>query len=408
MSMEVCYLPAAPLASCGEDGGVVGIAVDYVRSKMDGLGAYVETCFVDGLYAAAARGCHVIIGTLNTYEITRDFGSSLANYTVGNPYAATKGSTLFANENPGPPPFFFLEPFSWGAWLLVLASFALAGLTIRVLRGERSQTPPLRDAVLAMAGYARLFEADGGTFWEDVVSAATAVFSVVLVSIYSSNMVSRGYIATQTTPDFYSKPLLYDTGCSSKWYVDLRSGYEGRRGIDLFDERGRPNSSILDGVARGEYFASIYDIYLSGACDRRATVSSAAVRGWRTSFFPAVLTENVSADVFRAFVIDSVADTFYVGGKRPCLEGDPDGVEGLTFVDTWTGFAILGGVVAILVAWKVAAYRLAVRRGLLPVDADVIGERRIDVSDDAPSPNSETSSVKTAGGEPHTDLEAAE
>jgi hypothetical protein len=366
---------------CGEDGSIVGIAADYVRSKIGGIATYAETCVPEGAYVAAARGCNVIIGHLNTYGASRELGIALANYTFANPYAATKTSILYEIENPGPPSLFFLEPFAWDTWLLVVAAFMLAGLTITVLRGKRLPETPLRDASISMAGYARLFEVEGSTFWEDVVSAATAVLSVILVSVYSANMVARGYISTQTVPDFRTKPLVYAPGGTAKWYVDMRSGYSGY-GLWLYDERGTLNSSILDAVERGEYFAVIDDISIPGMCDRLGSIASTTVPGVRYSFIPAVSTFNVSSEVFGAFVYDSVFASFYVGGERSCIQGDPDGVEGLTFMDTWVGFLFVGIVAASLVTWKFATYFVGVRRGCIPPDRDVIEEigHRVDIS----------------------------
>jgi hypothetical protein len=295
-----------------------------------------------------------------------------SNYTVATPFAFSKSSIMYVDMATDAPPFLLFEPFSATVWVAIAATFVVTVLSVAFVRRSGPRRFPVRDAALSTLGYSRLFEAEGHTPYEDCISIFTAMYSVLLLALYSSNLVARGYISEHRVPDLYAKPMAYDADSAAKWFMDV-SGYVGV-GVDMFDQYGRMNSSFVDGILRGEYYGAVEDVSVSSVCNISSKLSAVRVPGVHASFVPLV-RNDVPSRVFDAFVYDSNAEFFYVGKDPPCLDERP-AVVGLDISDAWSMFAILAVAAAALVLHKIAVYKWSTRTGLLPRDSEVIDEER--------------------------------
>ena len=369
--MDICYVPGRPLVLCYNKSVIGGVAVDFLEGKLQPY-AHSNRC-IQSIYQGISEGCSVISGRVDTLRISRIRETAFANYSLAQPFAASEVSIIFATTRETPA-FIFFKPFTLVVWVVLMSSICVAIVSILCInRGMFVNKTIVRDALTSFLGYTRLYKGSGTSYYQHGVSMATAVFSVVVVSLYSSNLIARAYITQLQTPDFTSKPILYDrTGF--KWYLDLHRDYVKVR-ADVLGDYGTLNATVIDLVARGENYLILENILMEGICSpTHDTLFSSVVSKLRTTYLPLV-RNDVAPDVFDRLVYTSNGLVFYPNSAA-CLYPDTSSLKGLDLRESWVVFATLAGVMLLLVGIKVSMFVINHRTHDLPEEADVVMSRR--------------------------------
>lgn len=207
----VCFADFDYPRSC-ESWAIVPLALSAVKNA---TGASPEFRCVNLTETALASlvDCSVILG-LETRLTTWIRPSS---FVVGPAYNVSWGLKALVENEPSAAVhgWDFLRPFTWEVWV-VFATCAIAAccsqLLMRWLDIRRRKTSPdavlvtdetVRDVALAsftsLIGSSRLFEFYEGPYMRHVTSMIMAVFSVFIMSLYSSNLTAFSFPESSTT-----------------------------------------------------------------------------------------------------------------------------------------------------------------------------------------------------------------
>jgi hypothetical protein len=207
----VCFADFEYPKSC-ESWAVVPVVLAAVKNASGTSPEFWCVNLAETALDALAR-CSVILG-LETRLMTWIRPSS---FVAGPAYNASWGLKALVDSEPSAAVhgWDFLKPFTWGVWL-VFGMCAIAAccsqLLMRWLDIRRRKTSPdavlvtdetVRDVALAsftsLIGSSRLFEFYEGPYMRHVTSMIMAVFSVFIMSLYSSNLTAFSFPESATT-----------------------------------------------------------------------------------------------------------------------------------------------------------------------------------------------------------------
>ena len=347
----LCYVLGKPLVECHADGTVSGVSVDYLNGKLGGTSEFDVSC-VAGVAEGVARGCDVIAGWASTYSFARIPKAVFELYSIGQTYTGSAYSILFAPQFDDAS-FIFFRPFTTGVWVLLIASIAVAVLAMVFVNSSTTRRASVtRDGFMSLLGYSRLYKGKDASYFQHSISVLTAIFSVIVVSMYSSNLVARSYISNQQTPDLTSKKIAYQSGGSSRWFAEM---YKEHRtfGADTVLPTGSPNVTFFEGAARGEYFVVTDTLFVDALCEEAPHLSliSTDVFGLTKAYAPLV-RNSVREDVFRALVYEPAMTLFHAREEPACFLQNESYVKGFGVYETWSVFVLVGGAAVALVLAK--------------------------------------------------------
>lgn len=369
--MKLCFVPGEPLATCHQNGTVSGISVDHVRRSLGVVDPQAEFACVDGFQSGADATCDVIAGWLNTYVVHRAPAEIFENYSVGQPYAGTGFAFLFPPEFDDAS-FIFFKPFTVGVWAMLAAAVAVAIATSTFVRSSKNRASAARTGIVSLLGYSRLYRGKDSSYYQHAISVFTAFFSVIVTSMYASNLVARSYISNQQSPDFATKPVAYQAGGCAHWVAELRPSYTPF-GTNFILPSGAPDASAYEGCENGDYFVVLDTMILSALCatgDPPGLISS-IVPGMTAAYVPLV-RKGMRAEAFDALVYDGARGAFAKAPDTSCFAPDETYVRGFGLAETWSIFALVGVVAVVLVGIKLALVFLGRAMDDVPREKDVI------------------------------------
>jgi hypothetical protein len=369
--MRLCYVAGEPLARCHGNGDVTGLAVDYIENKLGGTSEFDVTC-ANGSMAALMNGCDIISGTVNTYVLSRIPSVVYDEYSIGQAFAGSSFAVVFAPQFDDSS-FIFFRPFSSGVWILLAAATVVAVLAMIFVRSSTTRrASATRDGIMSLLGYSRLYKGKDPSYFQHAISILTAIFSVIIVSMYSSNLVARSYISSQQTPDLTTKTVAYQRGRASRWFAKTYPEHVSFE-ADVTLPDGSPNVTLFEGVERGEYFVFTDTLVVDALCAARPDMSliAADIFGLTMAYAPLV-KNTVRSDVFAALVYEPAMNMFHARAERACFHQNEAYVRGFGVYDTWTIFTFVGSAAAALVVVKLAFVLVGRMTNDVPHDRDVI------------------------------------
>lgn len=201
----VCFADFDHPRSC-ESWAIVSLAMAAVKNASGMSPEFWCVNLTETALTGLVR-CSVILG-LETRLMTWIHPSM---FVAGPAYNVSRGLKALVESEPSAAVhgWDFLKPFTWGVWV-VFAVCAIAAccsqLLIRWLDNRRRITSPdavlitdetVRDVALAsftsLIGSSRLFEFYEGPYMRHVTSMIMAVFSVFIMSLYSSNLTAFSF-----------------------------------------------------------------------------------------------------------------------------------------------------------------------------------------------------------------------
>lgn len=353
----VCFVDFDYPVSC-ESWAIVPIALSAVKKATRTSPEFWCVNLEETAFAALVE-CSVILG-LETRLATWIHPSS---FVAGPAYNVSWGLKVLVESEPNADVYGwdFLRPFTWEVWV-VFASCAVAAccsqLLMRWLDIRRRKTSPdavpitnetIRDVALAsftsLIGSSRLFEFYEGPYMRHATSMIMAVFSMFIMSLYSSNLTAFSFPESEAT--------------TARSLTDARE-YAVHRGFVDYARRGmtsvmmNTDSAIreISSMRDNDVFSLIApDAWLSSRCTSRRRL---------LDVFPMVIIYEV---IYNLATYNEIAETSAAiatsdFGSFSSCELDPPPRQRLGLANVWGVFVIAGiGFVSAVACRAVVACR---------------------------------------------------
>lgn len=352
----VCFADFDYPRSCGS-WAIVPLALSAVKNA---TGTSPEFRCVNPAETALAAlvECSVILG-LETRLAAWIHPSS---FVAGPAYNVSWGLKVLVENEPNADVhgWDFLRPFTWEVWV-VFASCAIVAccsqLLMRWLDIRRRKTSPdavlitdetVRDVALAsftsLIGSSRLFEFYEGPYMRHVTSMIMAVFSMFIMSLYSSNLTAFSFPESEAT--------------TARSLTDARE-YAVHRGFVDYAHRGMTSVMMNTDSTIREISIMGDDVFSSIAPD--AWLASRCTPGRRLlDVFPMVIIYEV---IYNLATYDEIAETSVAIATKDfwsfsSCEPDPPSQQRLGLANVWGVFVIAGiGFVSAVACRATVAFR---------------------------------------------------
>ena len=343
----VCFVPGDPMAFCDARSGEVlgGMSVDYATLAL-GDRPWVAFC-IQNATSAILSTCDLLLGKVGNIEATR-YGAGLDFY-AGPPYISSRLYLLYAYETPETNGWEFLRPFSFSVWMYIWISVVASGVAAMLIaRGKKYSF--IRTAPTAMIGVSRLYDETDASYFQHALSIAMALYSTVVFSLYSSNLLMFAFFKQYSTKKISDYTII--SPWTHTWIARRDFPTNVFERVNVFDEKtGFVEESAIDLLRAGKHALLLERMTLDNVCGKEQNLWIHPVDSVRSIFFPFYKNASILPDLTRASMeyATKIADTY----ARQCPdESDMKVPTGVEFIDVWGLFAIVGGAMGIVLVYK--------------------------------------------------------
>ena len=350
--LNVCFIPGTPFASCDEFTREVvgGISVDYAVTAFKNYN-WNPTCITDAYKDGAFDACDVLLGKVGNIEAARYGGGE--GFDIAPPYFSSRISLLYASEFDSSTGWGFLEPFSLYVWVIIWISVVVSSLAAMLIsKGKKMSF--IRTAPTAMVGATRLYDKIDASYFQHMLSISMAIYSTVVFSLYSSNLLLFSFFKQGKAKKLSDYTLI--SPWTHEWLArrDFPANEYGRMSV-VADTTGAIEETVVDLLRRGTHALLLEKVVLDGVCGVEPDLCIHRVDSLRTTFFPFVRRAVMEMEgMYENITLASGLFGDAVHYKMLCQDETPLGTpSGVSFLDVWGLFALVGGGVGIVIVLKI-------------------------------------------------------